>query len=174
MCPLLAPAFQGLASSFLFFFVAAAIDSTNEANQVLLSSLYSLDIYDFLPLSCSHFLFLFWSHQQMDKNIACVNPFFCILKNTLMSMLKHVHKKEIEWKCKEGQVLKCWKITLLRWDIRGTLIMKVIQTNRPKQNIYKQTCERCLVTIKGPRVGAENFVLMNSYPNALGAYFLLT
>jgi hypothetical protein len=42
----------------------------------------------------------------MDKNIACVNPFFSILTNTLMSMLKHVHKKEIERKCKEGQVLK--------------------------------------------------------------------
>jgi hypothetical protein len=33
MCPLLVPAFQGEASSFLFFFAAAAINSTNEANK---------------------------------------------------------------------------------------------------------------------------------------------
>ena len=35
--------------SFLFF-VAAAIDSTNEANKAPLSSLYSLDVYDFMIL----------------------------------------------------------------------------------------------------------------------------
>ncbi len=35
--------------SFLFF-VAAAIDSTNEANKAPLSSLYSLDVYDSLSV----------------------------------------------------------------------------------------------------------------------------
>jgi hypothetical protein len=49
--------------------------------------------------------------------------------------------------------------------------MKVIQTNHPKQNICKQTCELCLVTIKGPQIGAENFVFMNSLPNSLSGIF---
>jgi len=46
MCRLLAPIFQGF---FLFYFFAAATNSTNEAKQgrqyALLSSLYYLDVY---------------------------------------------------------------------------------------------------------------------------------
>jgi hypothetical protein len=49
MCPLLAPAFQGLAFSFLFFLVVAAINSTNEANKAGGSAVKQsifLDVYD--------------------------------------------------------------------------------------------------------------------------------
>jgi hypothetical protein len=46
MCPLLAPASKGKLLLFFSFFVAAAIDSTTEANKAPLSSLYSLDVYD--------------------------------------------------------------------------------------------------------------------------------
>ncbi len=43
MCPLLAPASKG--KLLILFFVAAAIDSTTEANKVPLSSLYYLEVY---------------------------------------------------------------------------------------------------------------------------------
>ncbi len=46
MCPLLAPASKGKLLLFFSFFVAAAIDSTTEAEKAPLSSLYSLDVYD--------------------------------------------------------------------------------------------------------------------------------
>ncbi len=52
MCPLLALASKGKLLLFFSFFVAAAIDSTTEANKAPLSSLYSLDFY-----GCS-----IWSH----------------------------------------------------------------------------------------------------------------
>ncbi len=45
MCPLLAPASKGKLILFFSFFVAAAIDSTTEANKAPFSSLYSLDVY---------------------------------------------------------------------------------------------------------------------------------
>jgi hypothetical protein len=44
MCPLLASASKGKLLLFFSFFVAAAIDSTTEANKAPLSSLYSLDV----------------------------------------------------------------------------------------------------------------------------------
>jgi hypothetical protein len=46
MCPLLVPASKGKCLLFFSFFVAAAIDSTTEANKAPLSSLYSLDVYE--------------------------------------------------------------------------------------------------------------------------------
>ncbi len=49
MCPLLAPASKGKLLLFFSFFVAAAIDSTTEANKAPLSSLYSLDVYVYTP-----------------------------------------------------------------------------------------------------------------------------
>jgi len=51
MCPLLVPASKGKRLLFFSFFVAAAIDSTTEANKAPLSSLYSLDVYGNEPFS---------------------------------------------------------------------------------------------------------------------------
>jgi hypothetical protein len=45
MCLLPALASKGKLLLFFSFFVAAAIDSTTEANKAPLSSLYSLDVY---------------------------------------------------------------------------------------------------------------------------------
>jgi hypothetical protein len=61
MCPLLAPAFQGLASSF-FVVVAAAINSTNEANKA--GSMHRLAVYIFLDV---------YGGCLLQKNIATLN-----------------------------------------------------------------------------------------------------
>jgi hypothetical protein len=53
MCPLLVPASKNKRLLFFSFFVAAAIDSTTEANKAPLSSLSSLDVYGHVSLSLS-------------------------------------------------------------------------------------------------------------------------
>jgi len=114
------------------------------------------------------FFFFFGHTNKWTKTLLASIRFSASWQILSCLCLNMSTRKRLNWNARKD---RCWKITLLRWDIRGTLIMEVIQTNRPKQNICKQTCERCLVTIKGPRVGTENFVLMNSLPNSLGGIF---
>ncbi len=77
MCPLLVPASKGKLLLFFSFSVAAAIDSTTEANKAPLSSLYSLDVYEF---KAEKTLFMSsWHISQLQKDVSiCTEQNFYI------------------------------------------------------------------------------------------------